>query len=201
VSRYPDAIERIEDQGFVAELHYDTDPQSPKEWDQAGILATWHRRYCFDVNGEKEFGTGDDFIAAAKKGRWVYLLVGMYDHSGISLYEGGGSHAFDAQGWDSGTVGVIYTTWERYSKMCDSRRKGWRKRAEETLRSELRTWDMFVQGQVYGYTITGPDGEVGDSCWGFYGYEDAMQEMKDALRYTLEAERKAEEMVKQTFAL
>jgi hypothetical protein len=30
----------------------------------------------------------------------------------------------------------------------------------------LRSW-MF--GDVYGYTVEGPDGETVDSCWGFYG--------------------------------
>lgn len=196
-----DALEVIEDQGFKAKLYHDEDPQSPKDWDQAGTLVTWHRSYTFDVDGQKEFGESEEFFKQAKKGRWVYLLVGMIDHSGIRLYPGGGHAVGDAAGWDSGTVGVIYTTRERFLELCDSNPRGWRKKAAETLKSELETWNEYVSGQVYGYTITGPDGEEGDSCWGIYGYDYAVQEMKDALRSTLEEEKKAEAMVKQSFAL
>lgn len=37
------------------------------------------------------------------------------------------------------------------------------------LENAGRLWGAWACGDVYGYTIEGPDGETLDSCWGFYG--------------------------------
>jgi hypothetical protein len=39
---------------------------------------------------------------------------------------------------------------------------------EAVLRSEVALMDLYVTGQVYGFEIIDDDGEVADSCWGFY---------------------------------
>lgn len=83
-----DAIDTVEKDGFTMRTYVDEDPTSPKEWDQLGTLVTWHRNYVFDKDGKKEFGEPTDFIKQAKREGWIYLPVAMYDHSGISLYEG-----------------------------------------------------------------------------------------------------------------
>jgi len=49
-------------------------------------------------------------------------------------------------------------------------------RAEKCLRREVETYDKFLTGQVYGYSVTGPDCE--DSCWGFFDLESMVQEVK-----------------------
>lgn len=41
-----DAIETYEHLGYTIEIHTDDDPLNPrKEWDQAGTMVCWHRRY------------------------------------------------------------------------------------------------------------------------------------------------------------
>lgn len=45
MSRNSDAVETIEQDGFVGRIFQDEDPTSPKDWDQLGTFVTWHRRY------------------------------------------------------------------------------------------------------------------------------------------------------------
>jgi hypothetical protein len=52
--------------------------------------------------------------------------------------------------------------------------KARRKKIEEYLRSEVKTYDDYLTGQVYGYTVEKLDNATGeweqeDSCWGFFG--------------------------------
>lgn len=133
----------------------------------------------------------------------------MYDHGVTTVWVGAGPHEFDQQGWDSGQIGFIYTTPERYRQICEEGdgapeklKPTWRKHAEKILRAEIETWDQYMTGDVYGYTVeVKATGEEVDSCWGFYGREDVMAEMKASLESAVKAEKKAEAMVKSTFAL
>jgi hypothetical protein len=44
------------------------------------------------------------------------------------------------------------------------------KQVEDLLRSEIKTYDDYLTGNVYGYKIKAPDGEeLDDACWGFFG--------------------------------
>lgn len=186
---------------FTARILIDEEAYSPVDsMDMLGTLVTWHRSYCFDKAGDKEFGTPADFIRYAKQAKAVVLPVGMYDHSGVTLYEGSQPHAFDQQGWDSGQVGFIYTTKDRFQKVCDTNLHHWRKRATQALREELKLWDLWAHGECYGYVIT-PPGDEGDSCWGFFGFEDAKQAAEEALADACAREQRAIELVQTGFAL
>lgn len=73
--------------------------------------------------------------------------------------------------WDSGQVGFIY------AKKADLKREfGWKRMSPQReddirqyLKAEVETYDMYLRGEVYGFSIEGHDGEPIDSCWGFYG--------------------------------
>lgn len=171
-----EAVETIQKDGFTARLFYDEDPQSPKDWDQLGRLVTWHRRCCFDQDGQKEFGSPQEFLEQAKAEGWVYLPVAMIDHSGIHLWVGSKPHFTDSAGWDSGQVGFIYATKESIEKIGTPRRL-----VKEVLEQEVETWDQYVSGDVYGVVVTDPEGNELESCWGFYGFDYAKGEMKGML--------------------
>jgi hypothetical protein len=60
--------------------------------------------------------------------------------------------------------------------------QGWKKltkkrRAiiEDCLRMEIDTYDQYLTGDVYGYRIS-VDGEIIDSCYGFFGEELVKEE-------------------------
>lgn len=46
-------------------------------------------------------------------------------------------------------------------------------RATECLRAEVETYSRYLDGDVYGYRLFGPEDTdtEHDSCWGFYGQE------------------------------
>jgi len=62
-------------------------------------------------------------------------------------------------------------------------------RAEEMLRNEVKSYDDYLRGNVYGYVLErkvecsccgNVTWEHIDSCWGFYG-DDAVEQMKESV--------------------
>ncbi len=103
----------------------------------------------------------------------------LYDHSGITMSTG----PFSCP-WDSGQVGWIYVdkkkALEEY-RLKDKR--NWEAEAEKHLEGEVKVYDQFISGSVYGFILekeTQVEGEDEveyveiDSCWGFYG--DTLEE-------------------------
>ncbi len=211
----------------------DTDPESPREWDNLGTIAHWHSRYTLgdeEVDGQYEFKVKlatdidpdfderlerlethvysipsslleekdhlnefyarahsllDDFIERY----YILLPVYIYDHSGITISTG----PFHCP-WDSGQVGFIYVSkekvrkeygWQRISKQRAERIEGY-------LKGEIKTYDQYLTGDVYGFVVE-LEGACGgvieeDSCWGFYGEEAALEEAKGIVKYWQEKE-------------
>lgn len=40
----------------------------------------------------------------------------------------------------------------------------------ESIADDMPTVLAWLRGDVYGVVLTSPDGEIADSCWGFYNY-------------------------------
>jgi hypothetical protein len=49
------------------------------------------------------------------------------------------------------------------------------------MRSEVDTYNQYITGEVYYYAITDADGEIVESCGGYYGREYAEQDGAEAL--------------------
>lgn len=210
-------LETIEKEGFRAYLFADEDPTKPTDWDMFGTLISWHRRYVFEQDGPKAgFAHGQDFLETARKEGYIYIPVGLHDHSGITLYEGTGPHAMDGGGWDSGQVGFYYVTEQKalkeFPRPSGVPRSKWpnpksavakelREKVLKLLRSELETWDQYVRGDVYYYRIDGPEGETHDSLGSVYGYDYALSEMKTALDGAIKHEREQAALCAQACAL
>lgn len=124
-------------------------------------------------------------------GATVVLPLGLIDHSGISMYVGAGAHVMDPGGWDSGLVGVIFDIPATLAETgCPP------ERVEEALRAEVKAYDQYLTGDVWGYVVERVDtcshGDVHadtvDSCWGFLGDEGAIEEGRRALQWAHEHE-------------
>ena len=111
-------------------VEYDEYPMSPREWDNLGIIAYKHSQYKLgekelpdayqmlremkdlEIDSAPEYGDPlkDIILAYAKEvlGAVVALPVYLYDHSGIAV----STTPFNSS-FDSGLVGVIYTTEEQ----------------------------------------------------------------------------------------
>ena len=118
----------------------------------------------------------------------VILPLYLYDHSGITMSTG----PFSCP-WDSGQVGFIYA-----DILKEHDEKAWtarvREKAEKILRSEVKEYDQFIRGDVYGYIVEsrvppaapeyGYDDDSDDdsaweeveSCWGMFGLDYCKEE-------------------------
>ena len=162
----------------VLQIFQDEWTDSPREWDNLGTMAIFHRRYSF---GDPVDFSSDDFDSWTEMEDYikkdlnaaVVLPIYMYDHSGITINTTG----FNCP-WDSGQVGFIYVTKQKLKEEYSVKRitKDVIKKAEKVLLDEVETMDQYITGDVYGYQVikrSVEDGifveEILDSCSGFYG--------------------------------
>lgn len=236
-----DLHETIETPTHKLEIIIDTDPpESPREWDNFGTMVCFHSRYT--LGDEHDFdGPGDvvaeKLTAAERKQNFIdygdeepdthadsidedndfILPLYLYDHSGITMSTGPFSCRFD-----SGQVGYIFVRradvlksfgWKRISKKRAAR-------VYECLEHEVKIYDQYLTGDVYGFQLyertkckdciikgalpctqcKGEDTDKGDdgyketgSCWGFYGDNIKENGMLDHLDVTKEERAALEE--------
>lgn len=195
--------ERVTVGKLTVRIEQDTDASNPRtEYDNFGTMVCFHRRY--DLGDKHEWKTPQDFMESEEyKTAAVILPLGLYDHSGITMYVGSQAHMCDPGGWDSGQVGWIYASKDAIRSNWSAKRitKAKLEQAEKVLRAEVETYDQYLTGDVYGYIVEDENGEHLDSCWGFFGAEYAMQEGKDAAQYQLKQIAKIDEMERNCFAL
>lgn len=170
--------ETFEYKGYNITIGQDTDAFDPRqEYDHLGEMVCFHRRYNL---GDKHNYTVDEVHEMLNSGKFIALPLYLYDHSGITMSTG----PFSCP-WDSGQVGYIMVS-------KDSVRKEWgwaritrqrQTKIENILRGEVKEYDSFLTGDVWGFTIDDQDGEYVDSCWGFYGYEYCEKEAKDIVKH------------------
>lgn len=158
--------ETIQHGDYTITIEHDTDAESPRNaYDQIGKMVCWHNKLL----GDKHTWGVDSFQAFMKAHpEHLYLPIYLYDHSGITI-----STSSFRDHWDSGQVGWIYIE----AGDIESEFGGDRQQAEKCLESEIKEYDDYIRGEVYGYTIT-KDGEDIDSCWGMYGFEYCKEEAK-----------------------
>ena len=177
-------------------------PENPREaWDNLCTMVCFHNRYNLgDVQGDDPVETLEDILCEndvtfesdhyhlkTNEDHMDYLFekldkiafslpLYLYDHSGITMNTGGFSCP-----WDSGQVGFIYVTKEAVRKEWKVKRISpkLRKQIYRNLKSEVETYDQYLTGDVYGFICEDPEGYVDeDSCWGFYGYKDCLDEAR-----------------------
>ncbi len=175
---------------LTVKIEYDSSPQHPRDdWDNQAKMICWHRGYNLgdkkeskkyddsddlfrSISGaddDKEYTTAELFELAKEK---AYILpLFLYDHSGITMSTG----SFSCQ-WDSGQVGWIYIM--KDDENIKSWTEPWLKgrtieeAANDMMRAEVETYDEFITGNVFGYTVTDDDGDYDESCWGYFGDHD-----------------------------
>lgn len=149
-----------------------------RQWEIWGAYSFLGKREygLFCANPDVEF-LEDDLIAGItlndlqkiSNDNLVILPLYLYDHSGLSM-----SCADFGDPWDSGQVGIIWTTIDRVkaARLGKQTKKEWIRLAEQDMRAEVKMYNMYLQGEAYGYIEErkSEDGqwEECDSCWGFY---------------------------------
>ncbi len=166
-------IETREYKGYAIEIYQDEYPTDPRSWDNLGTMVCFHKRYNLgDSHDFRREDAGNDLddlavcIEETEDDKILWLPLYLYDHSGITMNTTGFSCP-----WDSGTVGLIYITYTklRYEYSWKNLTKQRKDRIYTYLDSEVKEYDLFLTGEVYGYIIKDADGNDLDSCWGFSG--------------------------------
>lgn len=157
-----DMINKFEHAGKTVKLYYDPDPPNPRtDWDNATILA--FRYVVGDVKIEPM--TEDEIRQEyAEKGDPILAILPMYAyiHSGITVSTGPFSCS-----WDSGQVGWAFITQSKSDEMGFGDFD--QAKLENVIKSDVKIYDDYLTGQVYGYVVEGIEGDHLESCWGFVG--------------------------------
>ena len=174
----------LELNGFKAEIIRDTDVESPRtSMDNVGTMACFMKRSNL---GDKKHGyNSEDYGSLAEikdailtdNPDAVVLPLYVYMHSGTTM----STKPFDCK-WDSGQAGFIFASGEKIkAEWGDPKDPAARALAEECLLGEVQTYDDWLQGEVFGYKLKGPQGDDLDSCWGFYGEDYIKDEVSGIL--------------------
>jgi hypothetical protein len=171
---------------YKIRVERDSDPMSPREWDNVGTIVTGHRRYNLGDDHAPpidwdDFDGWDEVEAHLREehGAVAVLPVYLYDHSGLAL----STKPFHCP-WDSGRVGAIYATAERVVDILGTDVD--EEAILNALRGEIEDYHRYITGDVWCYVIEDRFGNVIDSCCGFFSEEDAAGEGEAALRHCIE---------------
>lgn len=196
-----ETLETIKYKGYEINIVADNFVQDPREWDNITKMVCQHGRYHLGdeqyennhANSWREwfayyvlknyatglnlkiydtFGYFEEEEEVDKVWDWIeknmiVMPLFLYDHSGISI-----STSRTCR-WDSGQVGFMYIT--KKKAVEEFGKKYFTKAVEEKaiacMESELKIYDDYLRGDVYGYRILDENGDEIDSLWGFYGYD------------------------------
>lgn len=164
---------------------YDECPANPrKEFDNMGTLIAFHNRYRLSdesIYNKDSFDSWDELKKQIIKdfNPSVILPVYMYEHGGISLSTSGFSCP-----WDSGQIGFIFLSRKKALEEYNTKRitKKIKEKIEKCLNAEIKEYSNYLNGEVYGYVIE-EDGEIIDSCYGYYGREYAEEAAIESMNY------------------
>lgn len=173
-----DAVKTIKHNGHTIDIHIDQDALSPRANDNIAEFHCSHRLYDIGDKGFNYFSGGEciDVANEARKQGDIVLPLYMLDHSGITI-----SLSPFSCPWDSGQVGFVIVRREKMLKEFSGKifTKRLKEKAIEIAKSEVEEYDQYVRGEVYGYVID----DYVDSCWGFFGLEECIEEAKASAEF------------------
>ena len=158
-----------DDNLFLVNYHRDFDVRNDKIISE-NDLKNWYRQEFDDY---KE--SWDDENEVGKfplEEKYHIFLLSCLVHSGVWLslqY----SFICDTGGWDTSHVGAVLVSKEEWPE---------EEKAVEAAEGLVKTWNQYLSGDVYGIITEIYDKEKKqidyDSCWGYYGYKEALAELK-----------------------
>ncbi len=187
---------------YTAKFYQDEFTESPREWSNLGLMACKHRNYDLGDQAANAIIDQADYHDSANSfnelaeyvqdtlGATVVLPLYLLDHSGITISCGSPivpdraveqTHfVSDSRGWDTSIVGVIFDTPEGTREVFGDHVPT-RQQIIENLEAEVKTYDQYLTGDVYGYIIEDSEGNEVDACWGFYGVDEVEAEVLTVL--------------------
>lgn len=175
-------IETMRQGNKVAKLYFDECPLNPRtEFDNLATIYYVSNRYLL---GDKRTDEAE-IDAITRDPNILWLPVQCYIHGGITM-TAANRNPYPDPAWDSGQSGIVAiskdTLREEYHVKHVSPRI--RRQAYEIMRNEVDEFAAYLEGDVYGVVVEqlanedDDEGEETDSCWGFYGLDDARAEAR-----------------------
>lgn len=166
-------------------LSQDDNPMAPDEWGNDDLfLVAYHDQFyveskLIDKQQARNLLKPDDELDEwekdfVKEWKAKYHIFGLeaYIHSGVMLALGHEGNFPDRQ-WDVSQLGLVFAAkacWPNYSQ------------AKTAAKSLIDEWNKYLSGDVYGCvkeTFNKKKVQLDqDSCWGFYGYDYALECLK-----------------------
>ena len=164
----------------------DPEPQNPREWDNTGKLALFHKRYrVANESGldSRDYDGWDGLDNALIRECRAVVLVPVYmmDHSGLTL--SADPEAFrrcDPQGWDWGRLGTAYIDGATLKREWGHLPPGQGRldAAHRMLQVEVEAYGQYLNGDIWCYRVEDADGEIEDSCGGYFDREQLLADVK-----------------------
>jgi hypothetical protein len=188
---YEYEVERYEDGDYRVRVLADTTGDSnPRDWDNVSVIVGMHSRY--NIGDRKPDYEEMDALERGgvrllkrflqlSRGMIAFTLIGMYDHSGITIYPMSEPDQFRGvdTAWDHSTVGFAYITKEMFDEHSggdpneeidatygllrfaggvllrgpDNEVGGKMQRAWANLYGELQDYDDYLTGNVHGFVV------------------------------------------------
>jgi hypothetical protein len=155
------------------EVTQDESPYNPREDDNLSTMICFHGRYRLGDKHEynsNDYSGWDEMEAAIIKNEKTAIILPLYlyDHSGITI----STTEFSCR-WDSGQVGFVFVSKEKLKTEYSVKKITQQiiEKATKVLLAEIETYDHYISGEVYSYTLLDENGKVEDSCSGFFGWD------------------------------
>jgi len=173
---------------YSYKIEQDECNDSPCSWDNLGTCIFRGTHSALGDNNTLDFSScrgwkDEEAVIRKEYGKDCVLIpVYAYIHSGMTIKT---TPFIDS--WDSGRLGSIVVSREKIRKEYNVSRVNADilKLAVDALVREIKTLDQFITGDIWSYTITDPDGNEIDSCGGYYGYSDTIDDVHSVIEHII----------------
>jgi hypothetical protein len=170
-----DSIKEVVVNGQTIKIVTSECNDSPRSWDcLSTLIFVGKYQHLGDEHelNHNDYNGWDEFERAVRKEYNVATLTKVYgySHGGLAI----STSPFQCN-WDSGVLGFAIVTKEKLREEHSIKNvtKKYRVKAELVVEGEVETLNQYINGDVYGFEIEDAEGDVIDSCYGFYG-DDVM---------------------------
>jgi len=166
-------MEKIEYKGYTIEIEQEENAKYSHIWVNLTTMICFHKSYNLGDKHEikhEDYASWEEMKQAIIK-RFKSVCIKplyLFDHSGITI-----STTEFSDLSDSGQVGFVIITRQKVLDFIKAKQIAFfiKKRAMQRLEREVEIYDQFLKGEVYGYVVKNPEGEVVESCYGYYGFD------------------------------